>query len=319
MSNRVYFLNPPSGAYNLTSSEYDLVSILDYPGFWKGLHRLPKSIRKLNLRKVYRKIESLIGERIDVIWSFDNSVFFDFDLLPTDVLKVSHIVDFNQDFQFERAARTADICLGSTSGIVNKQRKYNANSFFVNHGCTSQKSQEYVLETSGLSIGYGGNLEIPYLDWELLNEAFRQFPQATFYFAGPGKPKTDASNVTYLGELSKGQLLGFIERMDLLIIVYRADEFKDQLSNPHKMMEYLSTGKPVVATYTEEYKDHQHLIAMSETNQVWIQKLGEVINHLEEWSAPALVTERKEIVAENTYIKQIHRIERFVDSVSNPL
>src|SRR5690606_40493981 len=60
-------------------------------------------------------------------------------------------------------------------------------------------------------------------------------------------------NVHYLGVLKADELVSYYSLADVLLIAYKADEYKDQLSNPHKMMEYLASGKMIVATRSEEH------------------------------------------------------------------
>ena len=118
--NKVFFLNPPKGYFSVLDSEYPNLRILDYAGFWRGIRYFPKFLRTINFRLVYKRLEKYAQKKFDFVWSFDNSVFFEFKSLPINVIKLSHIVDLNMDYQFESAAKTASLCLCVSQPIQNK-------------------------------------------------------------------------------------------------------------------------------------------------------------------------------------------------------
>ncbi|WP_425390373.1 hypothetical protein [Ekhidna sp.] len=308
----VLFLNPPSDKYSLQSTEYDNLYEVNYPGFLKGLKLFPRFFRVFSTRKVFRKIELLIQSSIDILWSFDNSVFFEMSALPSHVYRISHIVDENMNFQFARAAISADLCLGSTRNIVRRLREVNENAHFINHGYSEHMPDHFSLpKTDKIRVGYAGNLDIRYIDWKLIEEIVNKHPDVEFYFAGSGSGPLFSENVLYSGKLTKTQLTGFYQAMDALMIVYRADEFPNQLANPHKMMEYLASGKPIIATLTHEYENYSS-IAMSKRNGEFPDLFEQFIQNLQVWDTVALRNERMQIAIANTYHKQVSRIENLM-------
>ena len=313
--NQVFFLNPPSPFPVVRETEYQKISVIEYNGFVPGLNRFPRLFRRYFTKKVFNKVERLARKSFDVLWSFDNSVFYEMKAIPDKVLKISHIVDENMDFQFKNAAKSANICLGSTTNIVNRLKENNPNSYFINHGYSETKPEEYSLpDSEGIKVGYAGNLEISYLDWELIEQIVNENPELEFFFAGGGSGKIKASNVHYLGSLSKSHLRSFYEKMDVLIIVYKADEFPNQLANPHKMMEYLASGKPIIATLTKEYQKYSS-IAMTRKNQEYPELFKNIVADLSSWNHSQLCEERTNIAMNNTYGRQLQIINEILSSL----
>jgi glycosyltransferase involved in cell wall biosynthesis len=312
--NRVIFLNPPGRVWKVSKTDYENLLVVDYPGFISGLRHFPKFLRLPIERSIFKKIEKVVNFTFDVIWSFDNSVFFDFDALPSSVIKISHIVDLNQDFQFKQAASSANLCLGSTRFIVEKLLQYNPNSYFINHGFSRTKREILEISTnaSNLKIGYAGNLDIEYIDWELLQQVVDEHQSFSFYFAGSGTGRIKSGNVHYLGRLSKAQLSDFYAQMDVLIIAYKADENAEQLANPHKILEYLYSGKPIVATLTAEYRE-MDLFPMSVGNSDWPDIFRQVTENVKSYASGEKIAQRRKFAADNTYEKQIERIEQLID------
>lgn len=314
--NQVVFLNPPSPrGYRIFKTEYDNLRVANYPGFWKGLRFFPKFLRKKNESNVFIRIEKIADLKFDVIWSFDNSVFFDFDALPNSLLKISHIVDLNMNFRFRQAASSADFCFSCTQKLVNKQRKFNSNTHFIQHGYDAATEKEWIIESTkikDIKVGYAGNLDIEYIDWSLIQNVVNKHSNCQFYFAGSGSTHLHNENAHFIGRLDRGELLSFYKQMDVLIIAYKADVFSDQLANPHKVMDYLGSGKPIIATYTKEYKNLD-LIYMTKKNNEWPLLFEEIINDLSKYNTKVLSDMRKNYALVNTYKKQIDKIQKLID------
>ncbi|MEP0368882.1 MAG: hypothetical protein ABJN36_05200 [Cyclobacteriaceae bacterium] len=331
--NRVYFLNPPTDQNKVTPSDYENLDILDYSGFVNGLRFFPKLLRKLVFKRVWRKLEQMARARFDVIWSFDNSVFYDFDALPKSVLKISHIVDLNQDFMTREAASTADVCFATTGQIKDRLSKFNSRTFQITHGVNiSEKPMTNVIlpGLNRLKVVYAGNLGMPYLDWEILSEAGKELPQVDFVFYGPGVDELDVysnaqrtskeaflnlENTCFPGKVDSETLSAVYLSGHVLLISYQELHHHDQ-ANPHKMMEYLASGKPIVATYTAEYADLD-FIGMSKQNKDWPTLLKQTIDSLDQENTDEKIAARKAFALDNTYDKQIDRIELIISKVLN--
>lgn len=322
-ANKIFFLNPPGSTFEVIATKYENVFSVAYQGFPIGLRFYPSTLQKFFIRRKFRQLEKLCGVQFDVVWSFDNSVFYDFSTLPNSVFSISHIVDFNQDFNTETAASTANICLATSDPILNRLLRFNPSSYKINHGYTMEMLQKRATTRIGHPIKccYAGNLDIPFVDWELVIELLKGFPQLDFLFAGSWddlkRMKTMESfhNFRYVGKLKADELPNFYSQASVLLVLYKSQEFSDQLSNPHKMMEYLGAGKVIMATWTEEYADlaEKQLIKMSRTKQDFLAQLTQIIEDLSHWNDDAKVLQRKAYAMENSYDKQIERIEALLN------
>ncbi len=327
--NNVFFLNPPSDKYDIESSEYDGLKIISYKGFVTGLRMMPKFIRGFFVKKVFNKIVKICDSKFQIVWSFDNSVFYDLDFLPEDICKISHIVDLNQHFQLEKAASSADICFCTTSHILEKLLKSNRKSFFINHGYNYQNVNNNEIELPGnnkLKALYVGNLSMKYIDWNILNKAIEKFPHIDFIFIGPNMNDFDLSlnkyheykkevcqkqNVFSVGKISSNDIMSFLKASQILMISYQEAHHMDQ-ANPHKILEYLGSGVPIIATFTEQYQEYSNLIKMPNYNKDWVMNFEELLNSKELYDGD-LKKERIKLALENTYEKQIERIENLID------
>lgn len=325
--NKVYFLNPPSGAYRISGTSFKNVFCMYYPGFLPGLRFLPATIQRLCMRAIISELERLVKHRFDVVWSFDNSVFSDLGAFSADTLKISHIVDVNQDFNFKVHARTADLCISTNRVIVEKFKLFNQSAYYINHAVPAERAGLTVnFQLPGgnaTKAGYAGNLDIQYIDWSLLEKIVDENPGVDFIFAGPCKENCflrqllGRANVFHVGVLSSWELFAFYNNMDILLLCYLADKFRSQVSNPHKMMEYLSSGKMICSTFTLEYAGlaDDGMFMMSHTNGDFSSLFKRCVNKLAYWNSDELKTKRISFAQEYTYDKQLTRIEGLIESL----
>jgi hypothetical protein len=321
---RVLFLVPPDPSL----SQLDLLPIEDHPGLLEvrgprvffGLRFLPGPLRRKLERRWLKQLEQLLGERIDVIWLFENSRFYDLRFAD-DRLRIYHQVDLNQSFHLALAARTADICFCTTDLIAQQLQRHNLRVHVVHHGLqqpnpplllTAEQKQHF--KRPGPHLLYAGNLAMAYLDVELLSSVAREHSNATLHLVGgcPAdaplrKALIDQPHVVWWGHQPSAALPAILELADILLVTYQERHWKDQAS-PHKFMEYLASGNVVVTTYTHQYQAQRHLLAMSDLGGDYLALLREVRSSLPLWNASERKQMRRAFAEDHTYERQLARI-----------
>jgi glycosyltransferase involved in cell wall biosynthesis len=322
--NKVFFLNPPGQLFQSEKSGYDNLTILNYPGFFRGMRFLPKIARKLLIQLKWQQLQKLAKLKFDVVWSFDNSVFYDFDALPSSVLKISHIVDLNQNFQTKHAASTADICFGVIPAIVERLAKFNTGTHFIGHGVTINEVFDIGLVLPGLNSAkalYFGNLDMPHIDWHLLLLAGQKLDKVDFLMLGNCRHDSELKlefkslpNVYFMQAVPATSLHSVMSMVDILLVAYSPDYFLEY-ANPHKMYEYLSSGKPILSTNNTHFEAYSELVEMSNSREDWVEKLEFITNNLDYYSGDKLTHMRKSIAKENAYEVQLDRIDRLLGDI----
>lgn len=323
---RVLFLDPPDpGRRQLT-----LESIPAHPGVVRvcaprvapGLRRMPGALRRWLEHRWLRRLERLAGCRIEVIWLFENSRFYDLRFAGSR-LKIYHQVDLNQDFYPGIAALTADICFCTSELIRRRLLPHNPRTYFIHHGAPSPAplvrahSHDVSVQTREIHAAYVGNLAIPYLDWEVLIAVIQQHPQVQFHLIGgfnahshPSNSFEQLVNVKWWGKVDGSAIPALLEQMDILLMCY-SQAYQEQVSNPHKLMEYLASGRTVVATFTEEYSQYQDLLVMSKpgSNAAYPGLFDRVLGQLSVYNSPERMAARRAFAAAHTYPRQLERIQ----------
>jgi glycosyltransferase involved in cell wall biosynthesis len=244
------------------------------------------------------------------------------------------MVDERNDFNLSVIASTADICLAVTSSMVSRLSVHNRRSYFVEHGHVPGSDVHVALPAGKNKIRalYAGNLRMQFLDWELIGKVVRSFPDMDFYFVGstgggnmnpgdwPVHPEMlrlhEYPNVILTGEVDYATLNSFMQQSDILMLMYDAKRFPDEVANSHKILSYLSSGKVVVATYTREY-DGMGLLEMATDQESYMSILKEVADNKDAYNNPALMSKRMSYANEHTYMKQLTRIEELISKVKS--
>jgi hypothetical protein len=324
----VLFLDPPApGAKRLSIVEADGVAnlrVLRGPRVAPGLRWMPSGVRRWLEARWLTRVEALSGTAISTIWLFENSRFFDMGFAGTR-LKICHQVDLNQDFHPLVAARTADVCLCTTDVICSRLRAVRPDVHKVHHATAVPTSSrvdpeiDRAFARSGKHVVCVGNLGIPYLDSAALSRLVERYPDVTFHLVGEYHKDSavylmigERANVVWWGRKDHRDIPAMLDAADILLVAYDARRFRDQLASPHKFMEYLLSGKTIVASYTDEYKDKRHLVEMAGPEEDIDPVFDRVIHSLDACNAPARMAERRSFALDLSYERQLDRIAAIV-------
>lgn len=328
--NKVFFLNPPDANIETpiqfsTSEAGPDITIVDYRGQLKGLRFFPAFIRVLMNKRFLSQLERKAGCRMDVIWNFENSRFYDLQFAG-ERLKIYHQVDLNQDFHVMQAVSSADICFCTTDFILKKLQDFNKRVFKIHHG-VSDDALQYTsnitaskLHNSRATATIIGNLDGAYLDLDLLQKVVKANDDVSFVMVGnfdynkaTFKGLHKFPNVQFTGQVASNTIGEYLAKSDCLLVCYKADEFKEQLASPHKIMEYLASGKVSIATYTDEYKDKSCLLEMSKDNCEYVDLFSKVVKNLAYYNSPTKRNIRVKFAADHSYFRQLDRIFKLIE------
>ena len=183
--NKVFFLNPNSGSFQLRNERNNLF-VVDYKEPIRGLSFLPKIIQSLYFLLLVKYLEYKVGKRFDVLWNFDSSRFYELSMLNEKV-RICHIVDMNQNFHRDQLAKSSDVCFCTSDFILDDLKPFNNKVYKIHHGFkVSEKivDVEEQFDSNKIQVGYIGNLTIKYLDWELVYQVAVNSLSVDFYFIG---------------------------------------------------------------------------------------------------------------------------------------
>jgi hypothetical protein len=278
------------------------------------------------------KINSICKiESFDIIWSFDPFRFQNLKIFKSR-LSIYHAVDVHHSKLEKEAVKTADLVFGSSRLILDRL-KGNRNCFKINHGLASYFiDYKYKFESKRniIKVGYVGNLHYKYLDTKTLSTIINNHPNVEFHFIGPYSTGNLSDkryhkdfitflirneNVILYGPVPSQELPRYLFKFDILLLCYTGDYQKAALSNPHKILEYLSTGKVIISHYIDEYKDKKALIEMAYLNQEIPKIFKNVLDNLGVYNQKDLQIKRRKFAKDHLYENKIKDIEEIIKSL----
>ena len=328
--NKVYFINPPVKKIpeSIVIRNVDDVQnlfVVNYKPIATGLRFFPPFIMHYIERKFLKKIEQKINGKFDVILNFENSRFYDFRFLSSDVLKIYFQVDQNQYFHPAIASRTADIVFAINDEILGIVKPFNENSFKISHsfqGNLSAQAQAildnkyvYVKPDDRLKVVYVGNLDNEYIDYDLFEEVINKHPEVDFLLIGPysqsGKMYDRIhkyTNAIFLGKVSSKEIPEYLSSADMLMLIYS----RNFTFSSHKLLEYLGSGKAIASTYMSELAKEDSLVEMSESHSEYGNVFTETLNSLEQLNISDKMKARILFALNCTYPKQLDKMESLI-------
>lgn len=325
---RILWLDRPSCGFGPVTLQRDgCVERVGYHHWLRGIERLPKTVQRWYHGKLLAAIEASSGQQVDMVWSFDGSRLVHFPRAGR--LFIFHPVDLTVLDARPEAARVADLVLTVSRTILNRIQLLapDVPAFHIGHALDPiwlSGSRPNVAHAAGKRpvVACAGNMAIRYLDWEVLHAEAAAHPEADFRFIGPYDPlPTDPwflrlrklSNVAFKGLHSKEQMVPELRAADVLLLCYRADLWPDELSNSHKLLEYLSTGDVIVASATDEYAGIEADVLLM-ANSRWEHPvlLAQVLNDMERYNAPERRAARIAMAAAHTTTAHVDQLERII-------
>lgn len=245
---------------------------------------LNKRNNKKLARSIRKAIASLSFEK--TILFNDNEIFKGFYL--SDLLRPAVSIYYSRDYMVAvdywkkhgeklepQLIAKNDLCFANSTYLADYCKKYNPKSYYVGQGCDiddfqnpdNLKRPDDLVEIKGKIIGYVGSLNSLRLDIEIIENIAINFPDYHVVLVGPEDDTFKASNlhnlrnVYFFGQKNVNELPGYVNAFDICINPQVINEVT--IGNyPRKIDEYLSLGKPTVATQTktmEVFKEHVYL------------------------------------------------------------
>jgi len=343
LGNEVYFVNPPTSTFQEITIEshqnFKNLYIINsgYRYIEKFRFHFNFGFRVLTKYNVYKIIKK-INKRIDIVWNFDFLGYCHYSLFKN-AIKIAHPVDFTKK-KYLPLIKGADLIFSVANEILEEFNKFNIPSYFINHGISDDFINNFdspqEINTTKLKVGYVGNLLRLDIDYDIILSLIHNNPEVEFVFIGNYTPSNiggsltmnaelfinalkERENVTLKGVLKNVELPCEMNKLDIFLISYNKEKDSCRGTNYHKVMEYLSTGKVVISNHITTYSGN-NLIQMPEkyeSNKSIINIFNEIKSNIKLYNNKENQIKRIAFAKENTYVKQIERIENIINTLKN--
>lgn len=333
--NTVFFSGPPSFCWPSKKQIQPQLYEICYPRI-PGLNRLPRRARTVLQWMQCRIVESLVGKKLDVVWSFDPFVIQNLKLWRTKY-SIYHGVDLHSCPLEEECVASADLALFSSDLLAAKFSHVPTPCYQMNHGL----SRHFLYHLPGtcnqsrrngprrLRVGLVGNLHYEFLDYEILFRIVDAHPEVDFVFVGPKRRSNlgratrvaeirlleGRSNTRLAGTVPPKELPGLYDEFDMFLMCYSGDRHRTELANPHKILEFLSSGKVTVCHYVDQYRNRRDLVEMVDRTADLPARFAEVVRDLGRYNAPEIMEQRRNFARMNSYARHIEKVASLLAEV----
>ncbi len=184
------------------------------------------------------------------------------------------------------------------------------NAADVEHFASPPK--QLAIEGSRPVVGYFGAIS-SWFDSQLVAEIAARYPEWDFVLVGSTyeadiQPLQEAPNVSLLGEVPYEALPGYLHAFDVCIIPFLLSDLI-RCTNPVKLYEYLSAGKPVVSTDLPELRHFEDLVHVADSPDEFSAKLQVA---MDERHDPELTRKRSQWAAAQTWFSRATAFEQAI-------
>lgn len=346
--NRVTFLEGPreSGPSSLQVRPVD-----DVPGLRvvSRRTRIPTWLR-FKARPIYdalveREILAFLrelGTEFDLVWSFEPNVYGDFRAFRAPFV-IYHPVDMVETVAQISVARSADLVLSVAENILEKFRSERTERHFINHGlgpdfvrAAERHGSSWTATSGPRRVGYVGNLFIQQIDRTAFRNVVTENPDVEIHVWGPTEPKQSnvgvhegediarfvkflqaSPNVRLRGVSPARELSEALYEMDAFLLCY--DPIRDPAAgaNSHKILEYLSTGRVVIANHVATYAGRDDLLVMAQPghNRALPGLFRSTMSELERHNSPEATSRRARFALAQSYEQHVARVDRIIEEL----
>lgn len=295
--------------------------------FFSSNSRLKRALNKI-LEFIQINLLILFLGRPDVVWTFDQNRFINVNYFRAKKI-IFHPVDYIKSAnQSKMIIAQKSNCIFSVSDeILSDYKNLDVTQSVINHGLSENflnivdSTCPDFIEKTKINIGYVGTISNKHVDWVILFKIIDNHPNSNFVFIGYYvfdsniEKLQQRKNVKLTGKISISILPSYMRYFDMFLTTYKTINNKILTSNSHKILEYLSTGKIIISNFFSYYEKHHDLLLMSKDNNELPTLFNDVIENLDKYNAVALSNKRKTFAKDNTYKKQLKRIETIINTL----
>lgn len=167
-------------------------------------------------------------------------------------------------------------------------------------------------------LGYYGAIA-EWMDVELLEQVALRFSDCLLLLVGADECGArqrlgSLPNVRFTGEVKYAELPYYLHAMAVCLLPFRVTPLT-LATNPVKVYEYLSAGKPVVAISLPELAQFEGLVAMAEAHEAFCQRIGEALTTPTDTGSE---NARRQFAARNSWDQRVAAFETVIEAMPGP-
>ena len=220
--------------------------------------------------------------------------------------------------------RRADLLVATSDWIEQHARRENANVAVIRNASEysffSQRPEQIYQDAKGRKIiGYYGAIA-EWFDLDLIQHVAQTFSQHLILLIGNDTTQAKKAlkacpNVVFEGEVPYASLPYYLHAMDVCLLPFKVIPLT-LATNPVKVYEYLSAGKPVVSVKLPELSKFGELVRAAENPTDFVAAIREVLQALPE--AQSTLQARRSFAQQQTWRHRAASLRQAIDTLPQP-
>jgi hypothetical protein len=235
------------------------------------------------------------------------------------------VQEWSKDY-FRRTCRRADVTVACSESLARRMASFCSERVTVvgngvdyglfSRGFKAEELPEDIASVRQPVVGYTGAIK-EWFDFELVGEAAKLNPEASFVLIGPMAPsvrdeaerlKAECANVHLLGEKAYEALPVYLTAMRVCLIPFKIEPLTSVL-NPNKLYEYFAAGKTVVSLrYSEDLAKYEGLLYLVDERARFAEAVTEALR------LPVEPERVKEVASRNSWDSKAREVFSLLES-----
>lgn len=299
-----------------------------------------RQINRINNRRFAGDISAAIKKMnfSNIILFNDNDIYNGFHLkeLLRPAVYIYYMRDFLQGFPYwkkhtsilePKLIRKSDIAVANSTYYADYCLKFNKKSYYIGQGCNvalftakdDRKIPEDLQRLARPLIGYVGAIDSVRLDMGIIEKIATHNPEWSIVMVGPednvflNSSLHKVPNIHFLGRKPMELLPDYVASFDVCINPQLVNNVT--LGNyPLKIDEYLSMGKPVVATRTKAMKLFEKYTYLADS----VAEYPALIEEALQLNDPAIKSERIIFASNHTWENSMKKLYEAISQQAKP-
>ena len=225
----------------------------------------------------------------------------------------------------ERLVKRSDLIFTASESLYSEKRRLNTNTYFVPNGADYAHFSKAIMagtkipvEMQALShpiIGFIGMIGFRF-DAKTLRSVAQARPNWNIVLVGDAIKKEKAlallmqmPNVHFVGMQPIEKLPSYLKGMDVCLIPYKKNSFTDNCF-PLKLFEYLSAGKPIVASLIPALNKYAEYVYLSKNTAEYLNNIELALTN----DSADRVRERVTFAKGNSWDSRINEVAKIINN-----
>ena len=274
--------------------------------------------RETNLTLCHNREELLKKDiKAEVVWVIDPQLASLKGVFKEKLFVYDYVDDFPMlVLHHHRMLKAADIIITTSQTLLKNIQRYRKDVHLVPNACDyfyfNEMKDQYPLKDFNQkqkTIGYIGAIA-PWVDMKLIEAVATRFEQEKIVLIGAnlgGIHIPENKNISYLGQHLYEAIPSYLNHMDVVMIPFVKNQVT-RATNPIKLYEYLSLGKPIVSVALPEVNHYKQYLYVAKTKEEFIENIKKALRE----NNPMLVRERMEVAKQNSWYERVNRIDEII-------